>query len=153
MHTNKAQSIMDGVLADIARMYDMPELIGAKVIKTDVGAQKLARFTVNVDIQPRGQLASFVETLNVGVTLYAEPDATGYIVDLKPSYQHPGGGSNGYTVRLIAVTSGGIGEPEKYVGLLSDQLSRTITQRHIAANIALVMQGQSGAEIEKMYAR
>lgn len=136
----------------IATQYDLPEL------RAEFIANKAAEVTnplaVETSITPRGQLAGFVSSASVRLTMGTEVagavkfgTAGMLYATLKYSYNHPGGGRNGYDTQFIVVLERDWRDAIGVAAIVTDQQYRAI-EAGVSARIHAHYEAKAAAKGE-----
>lgn len=110
----KYSNIFQAALRQLAAQHDLPELLAGRIVEMEQNG-----LLVEVDVQPRGQLAAIVCSLKVRVRFDMDPTRkkVGYL-NMDFTYKHQGGGSNGKSVDYMILTDNHYGAEEQFVGLV-----------------------------------
>ena len=110
--TNLLRPAFEQVLARLAAKHDLPELTLAEIVESEEPNKNL--FEVETKASPRGQMTAFINDLEVTVSLNRWDDsAKTFGVQLRLSYKHIGGGSNGYNINFMMAVEQRFGRDSK----------------------------------------
>lgn len=112
-------------LRDMSARFAMPELAALSMRKAE-GEHEVRRygaeaFIAVASVLPTGQLASIVRSLDVVVVAYATEIDNLFQGEIKLSYQHHQGGSNGKDTRFIIAADAKFGDTcHEYLGAIEE---------------------------------
>lgn len=100
------KNLFRSTVAHLAAHFSFPELLAAEV-KSEQGY-----FSITQDVTPTGQAALVWSRAVVTVELH------GVNLRVSISYNHPDGGSNGYTARFMVMTRSSYGNDPLFNGIV-----------------------------------
>lgn len=118
------EKIAAAFITDMANKYSMPELLTARRVPNEESTPIANRYGKDgmfaiADVHPTGQLSAIVRTLNVAIVVTRDELVEHlYYGNIKFSYDHCSGGSNGNSTDFIIAVETRFGQDEIYVGAL-----------------------------------